>query len=217
MSSGLRSADFDEVVDELEVGRVVGEQRDVVGVGGGGYGEVECAPAGLAAAGLYGGGEASPFACDSGVDRQRLECGLDHAQAQRAPGAFVVVAGDQRAEVKLGQAGGADRALEFSGIIGADQHGRVEQRPHLCEGVGELARKALEVAGKGPGSGRVPDLGEVWAADPLASSCWSELGDGPSGDGDRELLARFRAAENVRDVVAQLLLRMAMPMSLDRA
>jgi Integrase core domain len=52
-SVGLGRADVDEVVDQLEVAGVVGEQRDVVGVCGGGDREVECAPAGLSSAGAY--------------------------------------------------------------------------------------------------------------------------------------------------------------------
>ena len=70
------------------------------------------------------------------------------AEAQRAAGALVVVAGDQDAEVQLGEAGGADRALELAGVVGADQHRRVEQRAHLRERVGELGREALEVLGE---------------------------------------------------------------------
>ncbi len=186
---------------------VVGEQRDVVGVGGGGDGEVERAPAGLAAAVADGGGEASPFAGDGGVDRQRLEGGFDHGEAQGAAGAFVVVAGHEHAEVQLGQAGGADRALELAGVLGADQDRGVEQRAHLSERVGELAGEALEVPVERLGRGRLPDLGELGAADPVAPSRGSELSDGPAGDGDRELLAGFGAAQHVGDVVAQLLLR----------
>ena len=90
----------------------MGEQRDVVDVGGGGDREIERAPAGLAAACADGGGESSPFARDRGIDRQRLEGRLDHAEAQGAAGALVGVGGDEDAEVQLGQAGGADRALE---------------------------------------------------------------------------------------------------------
>ena len=75
-----------------------------VDVGGGGDGEVHRAPARLAAAGADRGGEASPFARDGGVDRQRLEGRLDHAEAQAAAGALVGVAGDEHAEVQLGEA-----------------------------------------------------------------------------------------------------------------
>ena len=88
----LRRADVDEVVDQLEVVGVVGEQRDLVDVGGGGDGEVERAPAGLAAAGAYGGGEPAPFACGGGVERERFERGFDYAESQASARAFVVVA-----------------------------------------------------------------------------------------------------------------------------
>jgi hypothetical protein len=88
------------------------------------------------------GGESAPFPCDGGVDRERLERGLDDAEPQRTAGAFVVVGGDQDAEVKLGEAGGADGALELAGVVGADQHRGVEQRSHSGERVGQLAGKA---------------------------------------------------------------------------
>src|SRR5439155_6897809 len=54
----LGRADVDEVVDELEVGGVAGEQGHVVDARGRGDREVERAPAGLAAAGPRGRGEA---------------------------------------------------------------------------------------------------------------------------------------------------------------
>ena len=112
----LGRADVDEVVDQLEIACVVCEQGDVVHVGGGGDGEIERAPARLSSTRADCGCESSPFARDRGVDRQRLEGGLDDAKAQAAASALVVVDGDQDAEVQLGQAGGADGALEGAGI-----------------------------------------------------------------------------------------------------
>src|SRR5207253_919147 len=106
--------DVDEVGDELQVGGVSGEQGDAVDVGGRGDGQVDCSPARPAATGLDGGGEPSPFAGDRRVDRQRLECGLDHAEPECSARALVLVAGDQDTEVQLGEAGGADRTLELA-------------------------------------------------------------------------------------------------------
>jgi hypothetical protein len=110
-SVGLRRADVDEVVDQLEVARVMGEQGDVVHIGGCGDGEIERAPAVLSSPPAHCGCQSSPFARDGGVDRQWLEGGLDDSEAQAAASAFVFVGGDQDAEVQLGQAGGADGAL----------------------------------------------------------------------------------------------------------
>ena len=90
--------------------------------------------------------------------------------------------------------------------VGGGGDGKVE-RAHLSERVGELAGELLEVFLDGPGRGCLPDLGEFGAADPVAASCGAELGDGPAGGGDRELLAGFGASQDFGDVVAQFLLR----------
>src|SRR4051812_11077550 len=62
-----------------------------------------------------------------------------------AAGALVVVAGDHEAEVQVDEAGGAASAFELAWVLGADQHRRVQERPHLGERVGDLAQEALEV------------------------------------------------------------------------
>jgi hypothetical protein len=134
------------------------EQRHAVHVGGGGDREIHRAPAGLAAAIAHRRGEAPPFAGDRGVDRQWLERRLDHAQPQASAGTLVGVLRDLHAEVELGQGRGADRALALAGLVGADQHRRVEQRAHLRERVGDLAGEPLEILGEGLGGRRVPDL-----------------------------------------------------------
>ena len=90
--------------------------------------------------------------------------------------------------------------------VGGGGDGKVE-RAHLSERVGELAGELLEVFLDGPGRGCLPDLGEFGAADPVAASCGAELGDGPAGGGDRELLAGFGASQEFGDVVARFLLR----------
>jgi len=47
------------------------------------------------------GGQPRPFARDRGVDPQRLECGLDDAEALSAARALVEIAVDDDVEVQL--------------------------------------------------------------------------------------------------------------------
>ena len=107
--------DTDQVLDEPEVGLVVRDEWNAGDVRGRCDREIHGAPAGLRAALRDRSREPAPFARDGRVDRERVERGLDDAEALGAASALVRIAGDQDAEVKLGQGGGADRALERPG------------------------------------------------------------------------------------------------------
>ncbi len=123
-------ADFDQVGEQNEVLRVPGQKRDLVHVCRGGDNEVDGSAAWLPAAADDGGCEPTPFACDSGVNRQRVEGGLDDAETLRPASAFVVGVCDEDTEMQLSERRGADGTLQVAGALGAYQDGSVEEDAH---------------------------------------------------------------------------------------
>ena len=99
----------DEIADDREVASVSGEERDAVNVGRGRNREVDRSPAGLSAAFADGGGKSTPFPSDGGVDGERVDGCLDHAESLRSSRAFVGIRDYQRPEVELPERGDADR------------------------------------------------------------------------------------------------------------
>ena len=103
---------------------------------------------------------------------------------------------DSEARDRLTAALAARKLVDFNGPRGwehsATNLGRSEEVATApCEGVTAIQRRVLPLV--------------ELRADFAVSR--AELRDGPAGDGDRELLAGFGAAQHVGDVVAQLLLR----------
>lgn len=85
-----------------EVGRVVGEERHAGDIRRGGDREVDGPPAWLSAALGNRCGKSAPLAGYAGVDRERVERRLDHAEPLGAPCPLIGVSSDENAEVKLG-------------------------------------------------------------------------------------------------------------------
>lgn len=77
----LRGSDRDEIFDDGEVGGIRGEERNPVDVGGSGDDEIHRTSPGLSAALDDRGRQATPFAGDRGVDRERVEGRFDHPEA----------------------------------------------------------------------------------------------------------------------------------------
>jgi hypothetical protein len=121
-----RRLDPHEIVDDGEVRNICRKERHAVDVGGRRDHEIHRSAARLSAALNHRGGKAPPLPCDRGIDGQRIEGRLDHAESLRSQGPFGGGVGDEHTEVKLGQRGGADRRLDALGNPGADQHRRVQ-------------------------------------------------------------------------------------------
>lgn len=180
----------------------------MVGIGCRGDYEINGASAWLRPAGSDRGCQASPLAGDCGIEGQRMEGCLDDAETLCATGALVIVLGDEDTEVQLRQRCGADRAFEVVWSILRDQHGRVEDRSHqLGERVDQAAGQSLEIPRERLGCRGCPDRSKPWAADPLLSGGRAQVRGRSSGNRDRELLAGLCPAQDLADVVAELLLR----------
>lgn len=92
--------------------------------------EIECATARLAAACDQSRCEPAPLARDGCVDRERIERRLDDPEPLDPTCSLVVGSSDQHAEVEFRKRRGADRTLELTWALCADQHRRVEQCSH---------------------------------------------------------------------------------------
>jgi hypothetical protein len=137
----VRVACVSEVTDDLKIIGVVCEQRNTMYVGGRRERKVDGAPARLTAAVADGGRQTSPLASDLGCDRQRVEAGLDCAEALSTPRALVIIGCDKHAEVELRERRDAYRRLDTTGRLCRDQHRRVEQRTHPATRTGLRAQR----------------------------------------------------------------------------
>lgn len=83
--------------------------------------EIDGTAARFTAASDQGCCKPTPFARDSRVDRKRIEGGLDDPEPLCPAPPLIVGAGDQHAEMQLGERCGTDRALQLTGALGPDQ------------------------------------------------------------------------------------------------
>ena len=124
--------------------------------------------------------------------------------------ARVLVGRAQQAEVQLGDRDGADRRLDAGRQwVAADQDRRIEDRAHplLRPGIAKISPERLEIALEGGIDRQLPEIGQAGGVDPLPSSSRAQLGHGTTGNGDRELLSRFRAPQDLPNLVAKVFLR----------
>ena len=147
--------------------------------------------------------EPRPFARDGGVDRERVERGLDDAEPLRPSSSLVVRAGDEDAKVEFGEGRGADGAFQLAGAFCRDQDRGVEKDAHLLrESIGELAGKPRQIVVERLRCGGLPDSLQAGTADPLAWACRPESGDWTTRDRHGELFAGFGTPQHLADVVA---------------
>lgn len=120
--------------------------------------EVESSSARLPAAADEGCREPPPFACDCSIDRKRVEGRLNDAEPLGPACSLVFRAGDEDAEVQLGERGGADRAFELTRTLRADEDRGIEEDAHLLgEDIGDLAGNLPQIGIERPGNGCLPD------------------------------------------------------------
>src|ERR1044072_400811 len=123
----VKTANFEEVRDDREIGGVRCEEWHAVDACRRRDHKIHCALAWAPAALGDRGRKAAPFAGDRRIDRQRIEGRLDDPEALRAACSLVCLARGEDAEMQLRERRDADRALELAWICGTDQHGRVEE------------------------------------------------------------------------------------------
>ena len=173
-----------------------------------GGGEVRRASAGLAAAAAVAG---------LGAPRAGARRGV----VARFDGRSMIVRrGGAGALSSYGRYGALPRCVDRPGVRRCSLAGagrgarRRRRRPEVSSSARRCASGSASSRGKRSRSSwtrarcrRLPDLGQFGAADPVAAPGGAELGDGPAGGGDRELLAGFGTAQDRGDVVAQLVVR----------
>jgi hypothetical protein len=96
--------------------------------GGGGDRKVDRTPARPVASVAHGGGQTPPLASDVGTDGQRVERGLDCAEALGAKGALVLVGRDEHTEVQLGERCPIASSETPAGALVGDQRVEVAER-----------------------------------------------------------------------------------------
>lgn len=168
--------------------------------------EIDGTTARLAATPNQSRREPTPFARDAGVNGERIEGRLDDPEPQRSPCSLVVRRSDQHAEVQLRKRRSADRALQFTRALGADQNRRIEEDTHLREGIDESAGETGQVVFKRLRRRRQPYPLQILTTDPLTWSRRAKPSDRPTRHRDSELFACLGSPEYLTDVVAELLL-----------
>jgi hypothetical protein len=129
-----------------------------VDVGGSGDPEIERPPPGLTPTADDGCCKPSPLARDRRIDGEGIERRFDHTEPLRSPGALVLRAGDEHAEVQFGERCRADRTFELTRAFCADEDGGVEEGSHLFgEEIRDLGRKRREIIVECLRRGCVPD------------------------------------------------------------
>lgn len=147
--------------------------------------------------------ESSPLACDRRVDGERVERGLDDAEPLRPSSSLVLRAGNENAEVQLGEGGCADRSFELTGALCTDENGGIEEHSQLLgEGVCDLGRKPREIVVERLGCRCLPDALQCASVDPLARPSRPEARDRTARNGNGELLAGLSSPQHLADVVA---------------
>jgi hypothetical protein len=133
---------------------------------------------------------------------------LDRTETPHAPRASVIVASDQNTEMQLGERHDADRRLIVGALLGSDQHRGIEQDSHSSgrPRIGQPTTQYLEVPIERGVSGRRPQISQLGASHPLADAGRSQLRNRATSNGDRELLSSLSTAENLTNVVPELLL-----------
>lgn len=116
-----RHADVDQIVNQLEVVGVQGQQRHAVDIRGRGDRQVEGTAPGLAAALRDGGIEAAALARRCRLEGQRIEAFLDRAEPAQPYGPNLLIRRDENAEVKLGEGDDADRDIVTGILTAADE------------------------------------------------------------------------------------------------
>lgn len=205
----LGGANVNQVLDDLEVLGVVGEQGGAVDGRRRHDGEVGHALAGPTASPGDRRQQAAPLARDAVIERQRVgEAGLEQAEARSAKRPLLLIDCDEQPEVQLRNRDRADRRFGLCRNIARDQDRGIKQEPQLLcgPGVAQLCAEVLDVPGECRVGRQGPQIGKLRASHPLTSPHRPQRRHRAPRDRDRDLLAGLSPAQNLADVVAQLFL-----------